>query len=592
MHNFKTLFAIIVLFLFSFLNSLYASERIALVVGNSDYINVSQLANPGSDAALMTSTLESVGFEVTLVSDADLRGLRKALTEFGRKLRENDAVGLFYYAGHGVQMGGENFLIPVDANIQDESELSWQAIRVNDVLRVMERESGNMNIVILDSCRNNPFPSASRSSVAGLASIDASEGTFIAYATAPGEVALDGDTKNSPYTLALASAISTAGLSIEETFKSAREEVLIQTEGRQTPWEASSITGSFHFISPTQESIATLQAKLKEQQKLIDGLKEKQFATASPSKADSTSGPLCDALASSPLDSNVVGQSVAYSTLRTHAKKAVAACEQAVEAYPKDDHYKYQLARSYLASGDKQVDAAHWMRKAADGYYPAAMNGIGVLLNLGRGVAKDDAESFSWITKAAEKGYVPAMTNLGIAYAYGGATPVDPFQATKWLQKSVSQNDPYAKMHLGLHRAQGNKALIKDVPEAIKLLDQAIATGANEATYLKLQVYGFAILDGSSDRVRKQLQKQSKDLGIRGAFIEEYYSYKKLNLLKSAVALTPRHELQEYEPLYTSSVYFDSEPQFRSTLDWLIKSNNYPKSHRDFLAAYLQKNKN
>ncbi|MBO6920559.1 MAG: caspase family protein, partial [Rhizobiaceae bacterium] len=412
---------IIVFTFFVFLYSLGTShsvERIALIVGNSAYTHVSALKNPNNDAELMSTTLESVGFDVTVVSDADLPSFRKALTEFGRKLRNSDAVGLFYYAGHGVQMDGENFLIPVDANVQDETELSWQALRVNDVLRVMRRDSNAVNIVILDACRNNPFPGNTRSNTRGLAQIEAASGSYIAYATAPGDVALDGDSGNSPYTLALASAMSVPGLTIEETFKTARQDVLKSTNGKQIPWEASSITGMFHFTDPDQESIGALQAKLREQQALIASLKQQQEDVASSSvlsTENQASGEACNSLATSKEDRSVLsGESVDYTQLRKHAHDAVAACKRAVEAFPKDDRYKYQLARSYLAMGDKDVDAAHWMRKAAEGYYPVAMNGLGVLLNHGRGVATDNEEAFKWITRAAEKGNVPAMTNLGV----------------------------------------------------------------------------------------------------------------------------------------------------------------------------------
>ncbi len=223
-----------------------AEKRIALVIGNSTYKN-SPLTNPENDARLMAKTLEKVGFEVTTLIDGDLRAMKLAMVHFGRKLRASDAVGLFYYAGHGVQSRGENYLIPVDAEILDESEIDVFAVNVNDYLRTMERASSRINIVVLDACRNNPFARSFRSQSRGLARVDAPRGTYIAYATSPGQVALDGEGQNSPYTQALTKAINTPGLTIEETFKEARRAVLVRTDERQTPWETSSITGRFYF---------------------------------------------------------------------------------------------------------------------------------------------------------------------------------------------------------------------------------------------------------------------------------------------------------------------------------------------------------
>lgn len=223
-----------------------ADARLALVIGNSAY-KVGALANPRNDAALMADTLREVGFQVTTLSDATKDQMKQALLAFSRKLRETGAVGLFYYAGHGVQLRGENYVVPVDADIQNEAEVEFLALNVNEFLAAMERTSNQINIVILDACRNNPFARSFRSAARGLATVDAPRGTYIAYATAPGQVALDGDKGNSPYASALAGAIRTPGLTIEDTFKKARREVLAATSDQQVPWETSSITGSFYF---------------------------------------------------------------------------------------------------------------------------------------------------------------------------------------------------------------------------------------------------------------------------------------------------------------------------------------------------------
>jgi len=175
--------------------------------------------------------------------------MKRAMLSFGRSLRKNATTGLFYYAGHGVQVRGKNYLIPVNASISAEDEIDLEGIDVNDFLRVMNDSKSRVNIVVLDACRNNPFARSFRSSGGGgLAPVQAPKGTFIAYATAPGQVALDGEnSENSPYTEALSRAISEPGLSLETVFKRTRSKVLEVTGEQQVPWETSSITGEFYF---------------------------------------------------------------------------------------------------------------------------------------------------------------------------------------------------------------------------------------------------------------------------------------------------------------------------------------------------------
>ena len=231
-----------------------AATRVALVIGNSAYKN-SPLLNPVNDAKLMAKTLRSTGFTVTRLLDADQKTMKRALMKFGRNLRKSGAVGLFYYAGHGVQVNKKNYLVPIGANIQDESEVDMEAIDVEAFLGTMERSANAFNIVILDACRNNPFSRSFRSPARGLARVSAPRGSFVAYATAPGQIAFDGTSGHSPYTRALTKAMSQPGLSIEQVFKHARRDVLTATKERQIPWENSSITGDFYFMKHNQNSI-------------------------------------------------------------------------------------------------------------------------------------------------------------------------------------------------------------------------------------------------------------------------------------------------------------------------------------------------
>jgi hypothetical protein len=232
----------------------YAEKRIALVVGNSGYQNITRLDNPRNDARLMAETLAGLGF--TLIGngaqlDLDKSALDGAVQNFGRLVQGAD-VALFYYAGHGVQVAGSNYLVPINANPTREADVDFQMVDVNLVLRQMQGSGTRLNMVILDACRNNPFGARGlRASDGGLAQMRAPEGTLISYATQPGSVAQDGADGNSPYTKALAATVRQSGLDIFQTFNQVGLAVKRATGGSQQPWVSSSpIDGTFYFVAP------------------------------------------------------------------------------------------------------------------------------------------------------------------------------------------------------------------------------------------------------------------------------------------------------------------------------------------------------
>ena len=230
-------------------------QRLALVIGNSAY-RAAPLRNPVNDATLMSETLRELGFDVSLHTDMDRRDMRRAISEFGSKLEESkgNAVALIFYAGHGVQINGENYLIPVDAEIYAEIDIEIEGIKASTMLNTMAWSDSRMNIVILDACRNNPFIASARSSSGGLARMDAPTGTLLAYSTAPGMVAEDGSGRNSTYTQALARAMKQPGQKVEDVFKRVRVSVLDRTNERQVPWESSSLVGDFYFAGGPEDA--------------------------------------------------------------------------------------------------------------------------------------------------------------------------------------------------------------------------------------------------------------------------------------------------------------------------------------------------
>jgi len=252
-------------------------RRIALVVGNGEYANA-PLKNPANDAKGMAETLKLLGFEVMEQQNATQKEMENAIRQFGKKL-EPGSVGLFYYAGHGMQVDGRNYLIPVDAVIESESDIRYEAVDAGRILGKMEDAGSQLNIVILDACRNNPFVRRFRSANAGLARMETSAGSLVAYATAPGSVAADGDGgKNGIYTKYLMEHMKTPGLTIEQVFKKVRADVMQETDAQQVPWESSSLIGEFFFASDSgsrllqnMQTLLSVDANIKDAQVYLDG---------------------------------------------------------------------------------------------------------------------------------------------------------------------------------------------------------------------------------------------------------------------------------------------------------------------------------
>jgi uncharacterized caspase-like protein len=232
--------------------------RHALIIGNSTYTN-GPLKNPVNDARAMAKALGAAGFNVRVVEDATHLGMQRAVRLWGNDIAKG-GVGLFYYAGHGLQVKGKNYLVPVNAEIENEEEIDFSTMDVNFVLAKMDAAKNALNIVILDACRNNPFARSFRSAGRGLAQMDAPTGTFIAFATAPGSVASDGTGENGLYTQHLLREMQKPGLPVEQMFKQVRIGVMKDTKDQQIPWESSSMRGDFAFREGAPPAAAASEA--------------------------------------------------------------------------------------------------------------------------------------------------------------------------------------------------------------------------------------------------------------------------------------------------------------------------------------------
>ena len=221
-------------------------KRVALVIGNAEY-RFSPLSNPANDADDMAAALQQCGFSVIKTINATRKEMRRSIRKFGKEIADEDAVGLFYYSGHAIQVDGENYMIPIGASVYAQDEIEDECLKVSAVLRKMETASNKLNIIILDACRDNPFGRGFRTGTSGLAKMDAPIGSIYAFSTAPGSVAADGAGRNGLYTSELLEHILTPGLEIGQLFRLVRVEVMAASNNNQVPWESSSLTGSFFF---------------------------------------------------------------------------------------------------------------------------------------------------------------------------------------------------------------------------------------------------------------------------------------------------------------------------------------------------------
>ena len=232
-----------------------ADARVALVIGNSSYKVVNPLTNPANDPQAIGQTLNRAGFEVVTALNMNQADMRRLASDFAARVAAKgpNTVALVFYAGHGLQVEGENFLVPVDARIQRETDVGEQTMPLADLMKTLQDVNSRTRIFILDACRNNPFPGLEAH---GLALADAPADTLLAYSTAPGAEAVDGSGQHSPYADALLKFIKEPGVPIEQMFKQVRLQVHQQTQGKQTPWESSSLTSNFAFFSPPNPAAA------------------------------------------------------------------------------------------------------------------------------------------------------------------------------------------------------------------------------------------------------------------------------------------------------------------------------------------------
>jgi tetratricopeptide (TPR) repeat protein len=495
-----------------------AGVRLALVLGNSKYQAVPELDNPSNDAADLAQALRGVGFEVIEQRDATREAMAKAVHDFSDRLRGAD-VALFFYAGHGLQMNGENYLLPVDARIENPSDVRFNTINLTDIQQEMQ-ESGNgrANIIILDACRNNPFAEklargGRAAPTRGLGRIDATgEGSLIVYSTQPNNVALDGAGRNSPFTSALLKHIATPGLEVRQMISKVRGDVLQATEKRQTPWDSSSLVGDVYLAGPPPASapVAVGPAPSAATPPAAPGPAPgatEQVASIAAQAAESAapqrtappvgaSGPAgeCERLAA-PAPPFANPEQVKEAKTRNWAA-AIPLCEAAASAQPNDARLQYLLGVSY-DSTKNYLEAAHHYTKAADAGYANAQDALGVLFATGRGVVKDYQRAFDLLNKAATGGAPGGMGDLGVMYASGFFVKKDGAKALEWYEKAIEAGNSFALAQAGVIYFNGT-GTPRDYNAAAQYFQQAADLGDGFSLKMLAIMYERGLL-GSAD---------------------------------------------------------------------------------------------
>ncbi|MCB1383935.1 MAG: caspase family protein [Notoacmeibacter sp.] len=366
-------------------------RRVALVIGVGGYSKVPPLPNPPNDARAVAASLRELGFEVTELIDPSHAGMRLAEPDFVDRLIDAD-VALLFYAGHSIQIDGSSYLVPTDAGLTRLADVPAQMFELSRIVNRMDRLA-KTKIVILDACRDNPFlnalledSKATGSAVKvgqGLATMDTlvdgkdlqpteldTYGTVVAYAAAPGKVALDGDGVNSPYTAALLRHIGEPGLEIGRLFRQVAADVIDQTGGNQKPEYLVKLTGEFHFRNPEPGE--------------------------------------CDTLAAEPLN-NLSIKGVDFDAIDT--AKAIPACRKAVEGDPENPRLLHNLARALDAAHQYEASIPYY-RQAADKGYIHALNNLGVMYINGQGVKQDFAAGNALLKRARSLGHLQARVNM------------------------------------------------------------------------------------------------------------------------------------------------------------------------------------
>ena len=374
-------------FFLATLDTAAAGTRLALVLGNSKYQNVPPLENPANDAQDLSQSLRRLGFDVIEQRDASREAMAKAVHDFSERLPGAE-VALFFYAGHGLQMNGENYLVPVDAKIQNAADVRFNTINLADIQQEME-SNGRTNIIILDACRDNPFADRLAQSgrslgARGLVRVEtAAQGSLIVYSTQPNNIALDGAGRNSPFTAALLKYVATPGLEVRQMISRVRGDVLAATDRKQTPWDSSSLVGDIYLAGAPAEQRSRQRPPARRPSRSRRRL---PCRARSPQPRPRRPKGECDTIAALHLPHT--SPTEVHERQRTDWARGVTACEAEVKAHPGEIRFVYELGRSQDHTKN-YFEALRDYRTVVDAGYAEATVDLGAMYYTGHGVVAE-----------------------------------------------------------------------------------------------------------------------------------------------------------------------------------------------------------
>ena len=472
----------------------FAAGRVALVVGNGAYTQTSPLANPVNDARAVGAALVRIGFDVKVLENLDEDAMDDALGEFEEDSVAAD-VALLFYAGHGMEMNGANYLIPVDARLASASAVSRETVALDSVLAAMA--GAGTRIVILDACRNNPFVrsmrGAARANVrsGGLAAVASGEGLLVAYAAAAGDVAADGDrSENSPYTTALLEHLERPGVDVRVMLGDVGAEVRGRT-GDQQPFVYSSLSGELHLVGDdsdvTVADDAVIAARLQQETTFWDSVRNStnpaafdsylraypngRFADLARNRLVRLRGAVGDPPPTAAADHGDIEQ-IDIARLRLMAGQGDARAQTELGE-------RYEEGRGM---GRDYGMAVSWFRRAAEQGHAPGQAALGFMYDNGRGLPHDDGEAVRWYRSAAEQGDARGQNNLGVMYDHGRGVPRDVGEAVRLYRLAAEQGRVFGQSNLGVMYEHG-RGVPRDVGEAVRLYRLAAEQGDVRGQY-------------------------------------------------------------------------------------------------------------
>ncbi|MEO1019795.1 MAG: caspase family protein, partial [Pseudomonadota bacterium] len=539
-----------------------AGDRHAIVIGNSAYRYLDGLPNPSNDARSMALTLQDLAFNVTLLEDVTLEELKETFDRLPSKVRPGE-VALVFYAGHGVQFRGVNYILPVEIAISQVEELASKAYSFDNCLANVEQASAGIGIFILDACRDNPFGTLEEALGRGLATVSRAQGeTLIAYAAAAGAVAYDGPetSQNSPFTSALVSALEVPGRDIFEVFRDVRGRVRQATDGNQIPWLSTSLERAFVFRpepEPVQVATAATGTTSADQmsgdrilwqaiqtsrdrndhQTFIDLYPDSQFseqarhmlAAIADSGLPTLPQPVemrtvglsnevtrCDMLAAHPFDQNRVTEGILGALVNT--REAIRECTKSLAEDKGNPRLQYQLART-LHLREQWDEAEYYYVLASEQNYPIAYTSRASLYQDGVGRPQNLDLMFSLTEQGAELGDLGAENNMGRFYLEGWGAESSLGAAIEYWQRAAAKKFPPSLDSLGTLYSRG-RHIEPDYAKAVDYYQRAATVGSSNAMNSLARLY----LQGKG--VEKDVDKAIKYFNLaieRGNIFAPYH---------------------------------------------------------------------